>query len=337
MLKYLHICKKNSTFAADLKRNKHLFIQIQHGTMKKFFFLTCLMMTALFAFGEAKKVAILEIQDNEHVLEHGQKIMLQSSLAKAVAKTPGYEAFDRTSMDELMGEQLFQQSAFADQSKICEMGKLAGAAYILVSEATKTQDRKIVVAVKLLNVETAKVEISDNAVMGTSSEEMQQGCNQLASTLFDRRKSLFKKDEATGGKKKELLTRVGSQYVYDGSKMKAKEYEQFLVRHCTPAYKQFHNGKIMIYSGYATLALGVVGVGIGAPIMAKSTKAYTAGAAMVAIGAVSLAGSATLFTFGIINQRKSINTFNTQCISQRTPLQFDLTAGANGLGVAMKF
>ena len=58
---------------------------------------------------------------------------------------------------------------------------------------------------------------------------------------------------------------------------------------------------------------------------------------MISVGAISLAGSATLFTFGALGHKKSINTFNTQCLTQNRRLQFDLTAGEKGLGIAMKF
>ena len=309
--------------------------------MKRILLIACVLFSmTMLVSAETKKVAILEVQDNENVLETGQKLMLQSSLSKAVAKTPGYEAFDRTSMEKLMEEQLFQRSGFADQTKICEMGKLAGASYIMISEAAKTADRMVVVAVKLLNVETAKIETSESIVLNGSSEEMQSKCDQLASSLLDRKKHLSKLlgDEPAGSK--ELLTRVGwSHYVYNGDKMNKKEYEQFLVRKCTPAYKQYHNGKIMMYSAYGTLCLGVLGIGIGAPCLAlgKSTTTLTAGKAMIAIGAISLAGSATLFTFGILSKNKSVNTFNNQCLSKGYNLQFDIIAGSEGLGIAMKF
>ena len=303
--------------------------------MKKFILLFCVLfsMTVVFA-AEKKKVAILEVQDTENVLEAGQELMLQSSLSKAVAKTPGYEAFDRTSMEKLMEEQLFQQSGFADQTEICKVGKMAGASYIMVSEAAKTADRMVVIAVKLLNVETAKIESSESIVLNGSSEEMQTKCDQLASSLLDKKKHLSKILGDEPSSNKEQLTRVGAKYVYSGRSMKGKEYQEFLLSRCTPAYKQYHHGTIMIYSGYAALGVGVLGVGIGAAILKKH---HTAGAAMISVGAISLAGSVTLFTFGALGHKKSINTFNTQCLTQNRRLQFDLTAGENGLGIAMKF
>lgn len=296
--------------------------------------------SALLFAAETKKVAILEIEDTENVLDHGQKLMLRSSLAKAVANTPGYEAFDRTSLDAIMEEHNFQRSGFVNQKEIKALGEITGASFILISEAAKTPDRMLVLAVKLVDVETAKVEMSDNAVMGLSSEEMQRGCDALASTLLDKKrhgKRIAAEDPSA--RHKELLTRVGLlNYVYDGTKMNGKEYEKFLLRNCTPAYKQYHSGKLMQYFGYGSFGLGVVLIGVGAPMLSSSkSKVHSAGAALVSVGTISAAAGVTLWSFGFINKRKSINTFNTSCTSQYHPLELRLNAGVNTLGLAFVF
>lgn len=305
--------------------------------MKKLILFVCLMCSVMAVYGaEAKKVAILEVEDTENALERGQKLMLRSSLAKAVANTAGYEAFDRTSLDAIMEEHNFQRTGFVNQKEIKELGKMTGVAYILVSEAAKTGDRKIVVAVKLVNVETAKVEMSDNAVMGISSDDMQRGCDMLASALLDKKKHGKRiTTEEQPKRQKEQLTRVGFKYVYDGANMSAKGCEQFLLSRCTPAYKQFHSGKIMQYSGYGAFGAGALMIGIGAALLPKD-KTHTAGAALVSIGTISAAAGVTLWTFGYLNKRKSINTFNAQYASLY-PLEFKLQATPNGIGLAMSF
>lgn len=307
--------------------------------MKKLILFICLLCSVTMVYSaEAKKVAILEVEDTENALEHGQRLMLRSSLAKAVANTPGYEAFDRTSLDAIMEEHNFQRTGFVNSKEIKELGEMTGVSYILVSEAAKTGDRKIVVAVKLVNVETAKVEISDNAVMGTSSDDMQRGCDMLASTLLDKKKHGKRiTTEEQPKKQKEQLTRVGFRYVYKGNKMNAKEYENYLLHNCTPAYKQFHSGKVMQYSGYAGFGAGVLMIGIGAAIMHNDKdKVATAGKALVAVGSISAAAGVTLWTFGYLNKRKSINTFNAQYASLY-PLEFKLQATPNGIGLALAF
>ena len=287
---------------------------------------------------ETKKVAILDILDTENVLESGQKLMIRSSLEKAIAKKHGYEAFDRSNLDQIMEEHNFQRTGFVNKKEIKELGAMTGADYILISEAAKNSDRKIVVAVKLVNVETAKVEMSESKVMGTSSNDMQEGCDELANALFGTKKNSVNpllKDAPAGSK--ELLTRVGlTQYVYAGSKMKPKEYEQFLLRRCSPAYKQYHNGKYMTYFGYGAFGVGALAIGIGAALLPSAKQGvHTAGVALVSVGSVSAAAGVTLFTFGVLKKRQSVKTFNTQCLSDN--LEFRLNAGQNGIGLAMTF
>ena len=61
---------------------------------------------------------------------------------------------------------------------------MTGANYILVAEGVMTPDNKMFVTAKILNVETAKQEVTDNVLMGTSSSAIQQGCRNLASKMF---------------------------------------------------------------------------------------------------------------------------------------------------------
>ena len=57
-------------------------------TLGNLLFALLIASSALLFAAETKKVAILEIEDTENVLDHGQKLMLRSSLAKAVATPP---------------------------------------------------------------------------------------------------------------------------------------------------------------------------------------------------------------------------------------------------------
>lgn len=153
--------------------------------MKKIFFLTCMMLSVALTFAQnTKKVAILQPVDKEGNVAYGHKLMLRSNLAKAVAATPGYEAYDRTDLDAIMSEQDFQRTGMVNEDQIKRLGEMTGAAYVLVSEAVKIDETNMFITAKILNVETAKTEISDNELMGTSAAEIQNGCISLAHKLF---------------------------------------------------------------------------------------------------------------------------------------------------------
>jgi hypothetical protein len=165
--------------------------------MKKILSLFCLLLSSLmlFAAAETKKVAILEVVDKEGKLNYSQKLMLRSSLAKAITNTQGYEAYDRTDIDAIMSEHEFQNTGMVSHDQIKQLGEMAGVSLILVAEGVLTPDNQMFVAAKILDVETAKVTMTDNTMMGLSSAEMQSGCQMLANALFGKKSKFGKKQQ----------------------------------------------------------------------------------------------------------------------------------------------
>ena len=274
--------------------------------MKKIFFLACLLLSATmtFAASEVKKVAILEVVDKDSKLDYSQKLVLRSCLAKAITKTPGYEAYDRTDIDAIMSEHQFQNTGLVSKDQIQKLGEMAGVSLILVAEGALTGDKKMFVAVKVLDVQTAKVVMTDNTMMGLSSEEMQYGCELVANNLFSK-KSKFGKKQATpapayaapvvaaqpaaqqqpvaqtaaqpktapatqpASKSNNMVTRISrKEYIYQGISMDAKGYEKFLLGNCAPAYKQFNTGKKLVTGGWVCASVGLAMIIIGIPMMA---------------------------------------------------------------------
>ncbi len=136
-------------------------------------------------FAQVKTVAILETVDKEGTLSYAHKLMLRSNLAKIITNTPGYEAYDRTDIDAILTEQNFQRTGVVNDEQIKQIGQIAGAAYILVAEAAKVDDKTLFITAKILNVETSKTDRTDNLLMGTSTDEIYRGCEELAKKLLD--------------------------------------------------------------------------------------------------------------------------------------------------------
>lgn len=134
--------------------------------------------------GQVQKVAILETVDKEGNIPYAHKLMLRSNLAKAITNAPGFEAYDRTDMDAIMGEQNFQRTGMVSDDQIKRLGQMTGAAFILVAEAVKVDDQNMFITAKILNVETAKTEMTDNTLMGVSANDIQHGCESLANKLL---------------------------------------------------------------------------------------------------------------------------------------------------------
>lgn len=152
--------------------------------MKKLLLLLCMMLSITMLYAQKKRVAIVEVIDREGKLEYTEKLMLRSNLARAVTNIDGFEAYNRTDIDAVLNEHGFQRSGNVSDSDIKRIGEMTGAAYILAAEGSLTRDGKIFVTAQIINVETGLIDMTDNKLMGTSSEEMLRGCRTLASNMF---------------------------------------------------------------------------------------------------------------------------------------------------------
>lgn len=131
-----------------------------------------------------EKVAILETVDKAGNIPYGIKLLLRSSLTTAISNTPGYEGYDRVDMASIAGEQEFQRTGNVSDTQIKQIGVAAGAKYVLVAEAAKYDDVRIIITAKLLDVETFGVKSSAVQITGTSADEMKRSCEQLAKDLI---------------------------------------------------------------------------------------------------------------------------------------------------------
>ena len=151
--------------------------------MKKIMFFLAVLMMATIAMAQ-EKVAILETVDKAGDIPYGIKLLLRSSLTSAISNTPGYEGYDRVDMAAIAGEQEFQRTGNVSDDQIRQLGVASGAKYVLVAEAAKYDEVRIIITAKLLDVETFGVKSSAVQITGTSAGEMQKSCEQLAKQLI---------------------------------------------------------------------------------------------------------------------------------------------------------
>ena len=142
------------------------------------------LMPLLVAQPETKKIAILEVVDRDNTINYGVRLLLRTTLAKAITQTPGYEGYDRVDMGAIQGEQDFQRTGMVSDEQIKRLGEMTGAAYVLVAEAAKIDANNMIVTAKILDVETAKLERTDYEQMGMDAKEMAEGCRAMASRLL---------------------------------------------------------------------------------------------------------------------------------------------------------
>ena len=242
-------------------------VGVNNNYMKKFLLVFGMMVIAIMSYAQGtKRVAILEVVDKESKLTYSQKLVLRSNMARAVANTPGYEAYDRSDVDAIMSEHEFQRTGLVSDVEIRKLGEMTGVSLILITEAVVLDDGKLFVSAKILNVETARVEMMDNVNMDIV--DMQNGCNSLASKLFGT-------NAVFSASSRYKITRLGGDnYAYQNMTLDEKAYMHFLQNNCPEAYAQHKKGKLMADGGWAAFAVGLAMTGIGAGLIIAAEENY---------------------------------------------------------------
>lgn len=152
--------------------------------MKRTFLAILMIACCAISFAQTRKIAILEMVDRQKQIEYGVKQMINSYLAEAITNTPGYEAYDRTDLSKVFDEQEFQHSGYVSDEEIKRIGQMTGVQYILVAEVSKIDAQNLFVTAKILNVETARMEMMANLMTKSDVISIQQGAKDLASRLL---------------------------------------------------------------------------------------------------------------------------------------------------------
>ena len=137
-----------------------------------------------YAQTEIKKVAILETVDKMGNVPYGVLLQVRSSLTYAISSNAGYEGYDRVDMAAITGEQNFQRTGMVSDEQIKRLGEMTGAAYVLIAEAAIYDDQNIIIAAKILDVETGGVMSSTPpAVAPKDPMKMAEACIRCSQTL----------------------------------------------------------------------------------------------------------------------------------------------------------
>lgn len=306
--------------------------------MKRYVFAALMAVITLSAFGQAKKVAILETVDRDNKLSFGIRLMVRSNLAEAVTMTPGYEAYDRTNLDAILDEQTFQRTGYVSDEDIRKIGEMTGVQYVLVAEASYVDNGHIFITAKILDVVTARTENISSTLLGTSADQIQTGCKQLAGKLLHIEEAPVAVVELKKEEKKELITRISKNEYKLGDKwMTRKEYYEFIndPELCMASYEQYRKGVKMNAAGWT-----FVGLGGGLVIFAAILSGVEGdGQLMMIIGLPAIGGAAAisipLIVVGTKNKDYAFKQYNKRCA--QPAVTFNLQSSQNGVGFALNF
>lgn len=308
---------------------------------------------------QVRRVAILEVVDKENKVSYANKLILRANLSKAITNTAGYEAYDRTDIDAIMGEQNFQRTGMVSNDQIKRLGEMTGANYILVTEVVILDSRTMFITAKLLDVETARTIMTDNVMMGNSSKEIQDGCVNLSKKLFHApiegltnvsEVKVVKEDKPVielVRNSKYMQKYYGlSEYSYGETQMDKKAYAKFLYDNSPELYQRYLKGDRAIKAGWSLFSIGCTMIIAGGALMVVAdyftsgewewVSYYEGGVALMSSGGGITGLSIPIVGIGYGVRDNVYKRFNTQ--QNRTPaLSLDLQSSQNGIGLALKF
>ena len=339
---------------------------------KKILLLILLFMSGVMS-AQVKRVAILETVDKENKVTYANKLMLRTSLSKAITNTPGYEAYDRTDIDAIMGEQNFQRTGLVSNEQIKRLGEMTGVNYILVAEAVVVDAKNMFITAKLLDVETARTMITDYVTMGTDINSIQNGCAELAKKMFyteeqNKTQETPKTLEAINEPIAELILHSKSdqkllgvkKYSYGNLQMDEKAFREFLYKNNSRSYVDYMKGKKMVNAGWWTMGAGLaamLGPGVAFFVISKHAfddplyyvenvgyKFMVVGATFMGIGGASVLSSFPILSVGYKKKKNVIYSLNNDSYIANNPsatskpaVNLSVQSSQNGIGLALNF
>ena len=305
---------------------------------------------------QVKRVAILETVDKENKVTYANKLMLRTSLSKAITNTPGYEAYDRTDIDAIMGEQNFQRTGLVSNEQIKRLGEMTGVNYILVAEAVVVDPKNMFITAKLLDVETARTMITDYVTMGTDINSIQNGCAELAKKMFYTEEQNKTQEtpntlEAINKPIAELILHSKSdqkllgvkKYSYGNLQMDEKAFREFLYKNNSRSYVDYMKGKKLVNAGWWTMGAGFAAMfGVGLPCLFVGAAA--SGIAFMTIGGGAILSSFPILGVGYKKKKNVIYSLNNDSYIANNPsatskpaVNLSVQSSQNGIGLALNF
>lgn len=311
---------------------------------------------------QVKRVAILETVDRENKVSYANKLILRANLSKAITLTAGYEAYDRTDIDAIMGEQNFQRTGMVSNDQIKKLGEMTGANYILVAEAVVVDARNMFITAKLLDVETARTIMTDNVMMGTTPDAIQEGCAELAKRLFHVEEATEVTPEIEPTKTNLFVPKMADRtydlvrhskadqkmlgvkkYSYGDLQMDEQAFQKFLYKNNSRAYMDYIKSKKLINAGWWLLGGGIVlaiplgvGVGVGLGMWDYDILLFV-GAPFWAIGGAAVLSSVPILCVGYSKKNRALSSINNSLDNSEFALSLNLQASQNGIGLALNF
>jgi hypothetical protein len=111
----------------------------------------------------ADRIAILDFEGES--VSQNQRKSFTDMVSGALLSYPQFEVVEREKFEYIMEEQQIQLSGLCDEDCIVEVGKVAGVQFMVAGNITDVGDNTIVVAARIINVETSQLMASQSIVV----------------------------------------------------------------------------------------------------------------------------------------------------------------------------
>lgn len=119
----------------------------------------------LSAQNQKPKVAIFDPAGTAKNMDEEMAIVVREMVSAAIVNTGKYNIVERSLIDRVLKEQKFSNSGAVDESQVSAIGKLAGANKVVLSVFTAAGSGKVMLSLKVIDVESASIESQKTKVM----------------------------------------------------------------------------------------------------------------------------------------------------------------------------
>jgi hypothetical protein len=107
---------------------------------------------------EKPRVAIFDPAGTAKNMDESMAVVVREMVSSAIVNTGKYNIVERSLIDRVLKEQKFSNSGAVDESQVSAIGKLAGADKVVLSVFTSAGTDKVMLSLKIIDVESASVE-----------------------------------------------------------------------------------------------------------------------------------------------------------------------------------
>jgi hypothetical protein len=124
---------------------------------------------ALSAQEEKPRVAIFDPAGTAKNMDEGMAVVVREMVSAAIVNSGKYNIVERSLIDRVLKEQKFSNSGAVDETQISAIGKLAGANKVVLSVLSSAGSDKVLLSLKIIDVESAGIESQKTKVVKTDN------------------------------------------------------------------------------------------------------------------------------------------------------------------------